>query len=72
MTTFPTQYHFFEYWIIYFGLFNILISFYSYLNMILYKKQDILVIIYLEDMLIHSKHPGYDHVVSAGWVLKTL
>ena len=40
-----------------FGFFNALASFHSYINKILAEKLDIFVIVYLNDIFIHTKNP---------------
>ena len=55
---FQTRYGHFEYQIILFGLPNITVSFQSYINKILTKKLDIIVIVYLDDIFIYTKNPG--------------
>ena len=49
---FRSQYGYFKYQVIFFGLFNALATFQGYVNKILVKKLDIFVIIYLDDILI--------------------
>ena len=55
---FRTRYGHFEYQVMSFGLFNTPVSFEDYINKILAKKLDILVIVYLDDILIYTKDPG--------------
>ena len=46
----------------YFGLSNAPASFQGYINKILVKKFDILIIVYLDDMFIYTNDPGQDYV----------
>ena len=59
---FQTRYGYFEYQVMSFGLFNTLISFQDYINKILAKKLNIFVIVYLDDIFIHSKDQGRGHM----------
>lgn len=52
----------------FFGLFNILVSFASYINKILDEKLNIYVIIYLENILIFTKNSGRTYVEIIYWV----
>ena len=52
-----------------FGLFNAPATFQRYINMILAKKLDIFVIIYLDNILIYTKDLGQLHVEAIYWVL---
>ena len=45
-----------------FGLTNALKSLQSYVNKILTKKLNIIIIVYLNDILIYTKDPGKSHV----------
>ena len=47
-------------------------SFHGYINKILAKKLDTLVIVYLDEILIYIKDPGQPHVNKVRWVLKQL
>ena len=49
---FRTQYNYFKYQVILFGLFNALTSFQDYINKILAEKLDIFIIVYLYNILI--------------------
>lgn len=55
-----------------FRLFNGLASFQGFFNKILAKKLDIFDIVYLNDILSHTKYPGQDHVNAVCWVLEQL
>ena len=55
-----------------FGLSNVPASFQSYINKILAKKLDVIVIIYLDDILIHTKDVGQAYVIVVQWVLNKL
>lgn len=55
---FHTRYGLFEYQVILFGLSNTPTSFQGYLNKILVKKQDIFVLVYLDNILVYSKDPS--------------
>ena len=54
-TAFKTQYGYFKYPVIPFGLTNAPASFQEYINKIFAKKPDIFVIVYLDDILIYTK-----------------
>ena len=55
---FQTQYKYFEYQIMPFGLSNAPAIFQKYVNKILVKKLDIFVILYLDNILIYLKDLG--------------
>lgn len=57
-TAFRTQYGHFEYQMMPFGLSNAPASFQGYINQILAEKLDIIVIVYLDDMLIYTADAG--------------
>ena len=61
-TAFRTQYGYFEYLVMPFGLSNAPATFQGYVNKILAEKLDIFVIIYLNDILIYTEDPGQPHV----------
>ena len=61
-TAFRTQYGYFKYQIIFFGLSNTLASFQGYVNKILSEKLDIFIIIYLDDILIYIENADQGHV----------
>ena len=46
----------------FFGLSNAAASFEGYINKILAKKLDVFVIIYLNNILIYSKHESHDFI----------
>ena len=71
-TAFRTRYGHFEYQVMPFGLSNTPASFQGYVNKILAKKLDILVIVYLDDILIYTEDPGQGHVGAVQWVLDVL
>ncbi len=71
-TAFRTRYGHFEYQVIPFGFSNVPVSFQSYINKILAEKFDILVVVYLDDILIYTEDPGQPHVEAVRWVLKQL
>ena len=55
-----------------FELSNAPASFQGYINKILAKKLNIFVIVYLDDILIHTEDPGQGHVEGVRWVLDVL
>ena len=55
---FRTRYGQFKYQVMPFDLSNAPADFQSYINKILVEKLDILVIVYLDDILIYTKDPG--------------
>ena len=55
-----------------FGLSNTSATFQEYVNKILAKKLDILVIVYLDDILIYTEDPSQPHVEAVRWVLDQL
>lgn len=57
-TAFRTSYDYFKYLVMPFDLFNALASFEGYDNKILRKKLDIIVLVYLHDILIDGEDPG--------------
>lgn len=61
-TAFYTQYGYFQYQVMSFGLSNISTSFQGYINKIWAKMLDIFVIIYLDDILIYTKDSGQGHL----------
>ena len=71
-TAFQTQYRHFEYQVMPFGLSNTPATFQGYVNKILAEKLDILVIVYLDDILIYTKDPGQAHIEAVCWVLDQL
>ena len=68
-TTFRIQYSYFKYQVMFFGLFNALATFPSYVNKILAEKLDIFIIIYLNDILIYTKDFGQPYIEAVCWVL---
>ena len=56
----------------FFGLFNALASFQSYINKILAKKPDVFVIVYLDNILIYTENKAQDHMEAVRWVLDLL
>ena len=55
-----------------FKLFKAPASFHSYINKILAKKLDIIVIVYLDNIFIHTKDPGQPLVNAVWWIFKKL
>ena len=55
-----------------FNLFNISAIFQKYINKILTEKLDIIVIVYLDDILIHTKDSGQPYVEVVRWYLDKL
>lgn len=55
-----------------FGLSNVSVSFYGYINKILAEKLDIFIIIYLIDILIYTKDTSQDYVYAVRLVLEIL
>ena len=48
----------------FFRLFNIPISFQGYINKILVKKLDIIIIVYLNNIFIYTKSASQNHIVA--------
>ena len=71
-TAFRTQYGYFEYHVISFGLTNVPASFQGYINKIFVEKLDIFVIVYLDDILIYTNEDGDGYVAVVRWVLEQL
>ena len=71
-TAFQTQYGYFKYQVILFGLSNAPATFQEYVNKILAEKLDIFVIVYLDDILIYTKDLGQPQVEVVRWVLDQL
>ena len=71
-TAFRTWYSHFEYQVMLFGLSNAPATFQGYINKILAKKLDIFIIVYLNNILIYTEHPGQPHVEAVRWVLDQL
>ncbi len=69
---FRTRYGHFEYQVMPFGLTNAPATFQGYINKILAEKLDLLVIIYLDDILIYIENEGEEHVQTVQWVLDQL
>ena len=69
---FRTQYSYFKYQVMLFGLFNAPATFQGYINKILAEKLDIFVIIFLDDILIYIKDSGQSYVEAIRWVLDQL
>ena len=57
-TAFHTRYGYFEYQVMFFGLSNAPASFQGYINKILAKKLNLVIIIYQDDILIYIEDPG--------------
>ena len=71
-TAFQTQYSYFEYQVISFGLSNAPASFQGYVNKILAEKLDIFIIVYLDNILIYTKNAGQGHMEAVWWILRKL
>ena len=69
---FKTQYGHFKYQVMSFGLSNTLATFQRYVNKILAEKLDIFVIVYLDDILIHTKDLDQLHIEAIYWILDQL
>ncbi len=69
---FHTRYGHFKYQAMPFGLSNAPASFQGYINKILTRKLDILVIVYLDDILIYTEDPGQPNTDVVRWVLEQL
>ncbi len=55
-----------------FRLTNAPATFQGYINKILAGKLDVFVIVYLDDILIHTENEGEEHVQAVRWVLDQL
>ena len=55
-----------------FGLSNTPVIFQGYVNKILAEKLDILIVVYLDNILIYTKDPGQSHIEAICWVLDQL
>ena len=55
-----------------FGLFNAPANFQGYITKIFVKKQDIFVIVYLDDILVYIEDSGQPHIDVVRWVLEQL
>ena len=55
-----------------FGLSNAPESFQGYINKILMEELDIVIIVYLNDILIYTDNDGDSHVAAVQWVLEQL
>ena len=53
-----------------FGLINALATFQSYINKIFVEKLNVVVIVYLDDILIYTKDKKESHVQAIHWVLE--
>ena len=71
-TAFKTQYGYFEYQVMSFGLTNAPASFQGYIIKILTEKLNIFVIVYLDDILIYTNDNGDGYVLAVQWVLEQL
>ena len=65
---FRMQYGHFKYQVMSFGFFNTSVSFQDYVNKILAEKLDIFVIMYLDNILIYTKHASQGHVQAVWWI----
>ena len=61
-TAFRTQYSYFKYLVMLFGLSNASATFQRYFNKILAEKLDIFIIVYLNGIQIYTEDPGQSHV----------
>lgn len=59
-----------EYQVMFFRLFNASVSFQEYMNKMVVGKLDIFIIVYLDDILIYTKHPKQPHVVVMHLILE--
>ena len=71
-TAFKTRYGHFEYQVMPFGLSNTSAIFQGYVNKVLAEKFDIFVVVYLDNILIHTKDLEQSHVEVVRWVLDQL
>ena len=71
-TAFRTRYGHFKYQVMPFGLSNASATFQGYVNKIIAEKFDIIIIVYLDDILIYTKDPGQLYVEVVHWVLDQL
>ena len=71
-TAFKTRYSHFEYQVMPFDLFNTPATLQVYVNKILAEKFDIFVVVYLDNILIHTKDLEQPHVEAVRWVLDQL
>ncbi len=55
-----------------FGLTNAPTTFQGYINKILAEKLDVVMIVYLDDILIYTENEGEEHVQAVWWVLDQL
>ena len=69
-TAFRTWYDHFKYQVMPFGLSNASASFQGYFKKNLAEKLDVVVIVYLEDILIYTEDPGQGHIEAVRWVLE--
>lgn len=69
-TAFRTWYGYFKYRVMPFGLSNASASFQGYVNKILAEKLDVVLIMYLDDILIYTKDPGHGHIEAVWWILE--
>ena len=56
----------------FFGFSNTLATFQGYVNKILAEKLDVIVIVYLDNILIYIENPGQLHIEAVCWVLDQL
>ena len=68
-TAFRIRYGHFEYQVMPFGLSNAPATFQRYANKILAEKFDIVVIIYLDDILIYIEDTSQPYIKAMCWVL---
>ena len=63
-TLFKTWYSHFEYYVMFFGLINALVSFQRYINKDFAEKLNIFVIMYLDNILIYNNNNRDSHVAA--------
>ena len=71
-TAFQIRYGYFKYQVMSFGLSNASANFQGYVNKILVEKLDVFVIVYLDNILIHTKNASQSHVEAVYQVFREL
>ena len=69
---FRTRYGHFKYQVIFFGLTNAPASFQGFINKIFAEKFNIVVIVYLNDILIYTDDDRDGHIAAVRWLLGQL